>query len=510
MQADYTIDYIKRALSSDSPLEKPDQKQVDSKIYPALELLYESHREGGSARANTTWQYMVGINPKLKRYAEGEMPEQENRKQPPPDDDEIALAIADQWDNLYGFFHAEWRLYEGGCWRVRQLPEIQRDVRRFLRQFRRQGVQVTQSRIKAITSMLRDEVFITDRDVIDTAAERKQYIPLRNGVYNVDTMTLEPHRADLYFTNQLSFEYNPIAQCPNFMRFLHSSLVIPGTSTTDEEMVSFVQEALAYSMTARTDMKASFWLYGEPDSGKSTLLSVIRALMGDLHTTIDLNMLGGNRFMLGGIVGKRVVTFSEADQGVVLPDGLYKALVGGSDEVFADVKNRPAVIFTPEAKLWWAMNNTPRTTDRSGATTNRLRPILFTRTIPKSERIAGLDGILASECAGIFNWLLVGYRRLVTTGKFTSVIAAERWLEEYKLENDTELSFINDACERDLSSKLQARDLYTAYANWCMANGFKPKNINQVSRDWLRIGLEKTKANGRYWWHGVRMKNEKF
>src|SRR5690606_11819017 len=133
---------------------------------------------------------------------------------------------------------------------------------------------------------------------------------------------------------------------------------------------------------------------------------------------------GGNRFMLSAIVGKRAVTFSEADQGAVLPDGLYKALVGGTDEIFADVKNKPGIVFRPEAKLWWAMNNAPRTTDRSGATLNRLNPILFNRSIPKSDRISNLDQMLMRERAGIFNWLLAGYARLTEQRRFTTVTQA--------------------------------------------------------------------------------------
>ena len=171
-------------------------------------------------------------------------------------------------------------------------------------------------------------------------------------------------------------------------------------------------EALAYSLTARTDLKASFWLVGQKDSGKSTFIAMIKALMGDLHTTIDLTQLGINRFLLAGIVGKRVVTFTEASSSTVLPDALYKALVGGSDEIYADVKNRDPICFRPEAKIWWAMNEMPRMSDRSGATTRRIYIFPFNRTIPQEQRISNLEQRLSRERPGIFNSILDALRIL--------------------------------------------------------------------------------------------------
>src|SRR5690606_22202115 len=123
--------------------------------------------------------------------------------------------------------------------------------------------------------------------------------------------------------------------------------------TTDNSLVTLVQEALGYSLTARTDLKASFWLVGAKDSGKSTMIAFLKLFMGSLHGTLDLNQLGTNRFLLGGIIGKRVVTFTEAESNTVLPDSIYKALVGGSDEIYADVKNRDPIVFKPTAKIWW-------------------------------------------------------------------------------------------------------------------------------------------------------------
>jgi P4 family phage/plasmid primase-like protien len=255
---------------------------------------------------------------------------------------------------------------------------------------------------------------------------------------------------------------------------------------TDRTLVWLVMEALAYSMTARTDMKSSFWLVGEKDSGKSTFISVIKGLMGDLHATIDLTQLATNRFILAPIAGKRVITFTEASESSMLPDALYKTLTGGSDDIQADVKNRDPITFRPEAKIWWAMNGMPRFSDRSGATARRITIIPFNRSIPADKRIHDLEQRLLRERSGIFNELLFSLKRLIRQGEFDYCEQSNALLQQYILENDTEQVFIGECADLHESYKVQSSELYSAYAEWCKAGNFKPKNANQIAKEWRR------------------------
>lgn len=423
-----------------------------------------------------------------------------------PDDDQVAGYVQEEWDGGHAYFYADWQAYEGGVWNRQDVQEIKRAIRKLLRPFRATLPNgISQARINAITSMLEDDLFVSDRRLMQLQAENTRYINLQNGLFNLESFQLEPHQQGLYFTNQLDFAYSPDDDCPHFRRFLNTSLV-DESGQTDHEMIMLVQEALAYSMTARTDLKSSFWLVGKPDSGKSTLIGFIRALMGSLHTTIDLNQLAENRFMLAAIVGKRVVTFTEADSNVFIPDALYKAMVGGQDEIFVDIKNKPGVAFVPQAKFWWGMNNAPRFNDRSGATINRLRVILFDRSIPVEERITSLNELLQAEKSGVFNWLMYGYQRLQRSGQFTKPARSERWREQYALENDTERNYVEQRLELDSTQSVNSTELYKDYKSWCDEFGYKPKNQTQVAREWRRLGLSDSRSNGRVFWHGAKLR----
>lgn len=435
---------------------------------------------------------------------DGEQP-QPVTKYSKPDDDEIALKLAETLTDKLAYFHSGWRLYERGVWTAREVYELRRYIRKELRSWRAAGVSVSQTRIKALASMLEDDLYIPDRRIIDAQHDQRKYVPLRNGLFNLETMQLEPHRPDLYFTTQLDFDFDPAAQCPTMHRYLNSSLVQKGSAKPDNALITMVWEALAYSMTARTDLKSSFWLVGEKDSGKSTFISVLRGIMGSLHTTIDLTQLGVNRFLLAGIVGKRVVTFTEASGNAVLPDALYKALVGGSDEIYADVKNRDPIVFRPETKVWWAMNEMPRVVDRSGATTRRIIIIPFNRSIPEKDRIGDLEQRLMRERSGIFNWMIVHYKRLQAAGAIELCEQSEQLRQEYIQENDTEATFVDEMCECHESYRVQSSVLYRAYAEWCNERGFRPRNYNQIAQEWRRLGFESKKSDVVVW-TGVRLR----
>lgn len=423
-----------------------------------------------------------------------------------PDDDQLATWIAKEWNHKAAYFRSNWFVYEDGVWIDRDRRQLRTRIRRQLATQRGQLPKgVSQGRISAVASMLEDDLYIADRKISEMELEFADYINLKNGLFNLKTFELEPHRPEMYLTSQLDFEYDPKAECPIFRKFLQTSIT-DDNGLPDMDMIMLLTEFMAYSMTARTDLKASAWLVGVPDSGKSTIITFMRSLMGNLHATIDLGQLATNRFLLAGIVGKRVVTFTEADGTAFLPDALYKALVGGKDEIYVDVKNKDGIAFVPICKIIWSMNGAPRINDRSGATFNRLKVILFDKSIPKDKQTLDLDDLLNREKAGAFNYLMIAYSRLKSSQGFTHSDRSVRWLEQYKRENDTELVYCHEQLAYDPTYKISGKDLYNDYHHWCEQSGFKPKNITQVAKEWRRLGLRDARVNAGTVWQGAKLK----
>lgn len=424
------------------------------------------------------------------------------------DEDDLAVELAQTWKGQVQRLHRDWRVYAGGYWQPRDPEQVQQQVRQFLRTKRPFGIKVTAARMNGVTKLLESECHVPDDKIASQAHERARYINLRNGLYNLQTHKLEPHRPELYFIQQLPFAYDPNAEPRMFVQYLTTSLMNEA-GEPDNDLIHFLMQAIGYSLTARTDLKAAFWLVGKPDSGKSTLLSILSKLAGELHTAVDLNELGA-RFGLAAIIGKRVATCTEANSGTVIRDDVFKTLTGGSDHIQIERKYKDPVTIVPEVKLWWAMNEAPRTKDRSGALLNRLHVIPFNRTIPREQRISDLETRLAGELPGIFNLAMYYYKFLVKNGAFYSSAQSERWKEAYKLKNDTEATFIAECCERDPEATIKGGALYLAYKDWCFENGFHNKNNNQVADDWERLGFHKVHKSDGSHWKGVRLKKNTF
>ncbi|MGH2544550.1 MAG: hypothetical protein ACRDIB_17295, partial [Ardenticatenaceae bacterium] len=51
-----------------------------------------------------------------------------------------------------------------------------------------------------------------------------------------------------------------------------------------------------------------------------------------------------------------------------------------------------------------------------------------------------------------------------------------------------------------------SRDLYTAYRQWAVETGHKPKSETSIAAEWERLGFERYMAAGRVRWRGVELK----
>jgi putative DNA primase/helicase len=414
-----------------------------------------------------------------------------------PDEDELALAFVKDIEGRYAYFHSDWHEYVRGRWQKRVAQEMSIAARRFLRPYRGR-IKVTSAIANNVLRFAADDCFIRD-EKIDRAP---QYINLKNCLFNTETMQREEHRPDVYMTWQLDFDYDPSAGCPIFWDYLRS-MFLDKAGKPDDALIQMFLEALGYSMTADTSLKASFWLVGPPDSGKSTLIKFLSGMMGDMHTAIDLNQIGVNRFLLANTIGKRVITCTEANAGSVLPDAIFKAMVGGTDEIQVDVKNKPAITIIPEFKVWWGMNDVLKIIDRSGAVFRRMFPFPFFFPIPPERRDPLLFQKLMAERSGIFNWAMRALQQLRARGDFTQAAAAINFREEQRIKNDPEAMFVEECIVVDKEKRIPASDLQNAYAYWRKLNGYGTKSTASVKADMERLGLSYLrKDDGRFYTGG--------
>jgi putative DNA primase/helicase len=415
-----------------------------------------------------------------------------------PTDDEIGNMLIEDWDGKIRFFFGAWHEYESGVWK--RHSRFAKPVWEKLIALKYSGIRPSAGKVENVLKYLETYLAVED-ELIDN---RREYINLQNGLFNIETGKLEPHSPDAFMTSQLPFPYDADADCPVFQRFLMDALVKPDSTEPDIDLQYLLLEAMGYSLTANTDFRVSFWLVGPSGTGKSVLINILQELAGTSHASVDLDELTNNPYQLADVAGKRLVTFTEPKANGVLADNHYKRLVSQDTIMARQIFGKPFG-FVPFCKVWGAMNELPRVVDRSDAIFNRVIIIPMNRVMPESKKDLHLTEKLRGELAGIFNYALIGLKRLRRSKAFWKVEQSEQARKEYKAENDIEAAFVAECCNRNPDVQTNAQALYDAYNAWCKRNGAMAKSSVKVARDWERLGFRKVKLNVGNVWKGVQL-----
>lgn len=429
---------------------------------------------------------------------EGQEVDTDNQdKRVKPTDDELGEQLMTRWNGEYAYIYERWHRYLKGLWKPEKRNALQ--FWQILIENKARGISPNRGKAGSVESYCQLKLMV-DENMVD---QNQNYINLQNGLYNLETGQMEPHRPDLYLTSQLEFAFDPRATCPNWIKFLQTVFVGPD-GKPDMELITVTQEAFGYSLTAYTHLRASFWVIGPTASGKSTLLKVLINMSGSGHQAIDLDAMKDNQYQMADVAGKRLVTFTEPDARSPLADGQYKRLVS-SDTISARQIHGKPFNFIPQCKLWGAMNDTPRVLDRSDAVYGRIIILPMLNSIPKDQWDLAIDDKLKAELPGIFNWAMQGLRRLQANGAFTRASQSEQARDDYKAENDAEATYVSENLERGERYFIKADELYQNYKGWCEENGFKAKNRNNVSKDWKRLGLINKRETAGSFYYGARL-----
>ncbi|HRI39812.1 MAG TPA: hypothetical protein PLO50_14750, partial [Nitrospira sp.] len=99
-----------------------------------------------------------------------------------------------------------------------------------------------------------------------------------------DPFILQSHRRSDLLTKLTNVTFDPSAECPTFMAFL--ARIMP-----DPELRHFLQVWLGYCLTGNTSEQVIVICYGSGANGKSTLLDVIRFILGEYVAMLPVETL---------------------------------------------------------------------------------------------------------------------------------------------------------------------------------------------------------------------------
>jgi putative DNA primase/helicase len=218
-------------------------------------------------------------------------------------------------------------------------------------------------------------------------------------------------------------------------------------------------------------------LTGPTQSGKSTFLDVVAALLGaDNVARESLQQLANNRFSPAELDGKFVNIRSDLDSSIVRNTGRFKELAAG-DAIRAERKNQDPFRFRVTQKQLYATNQVPDVDNVDQAFHERWLHVRFPDTIPRDDRDGEIDQKLTTddELVGILNWALDGYARLMNQDGFSNERSISGKRDLWQSQGDSIDRFVDQVLVKDEQGREPDVEVYNAYCEFCDSLERQPK-----------------------------------
>ncbi|MDA8798028.1 phage/plasmid primase, P4 family [Alphaproteobacteria bacterium] len=356
------------------------------------------------------------------------------------------------------------------------------------------------ARINAMIHMAsKNEALVVNMNDFDSDESK---INCRNGLIDLTNGQLKQRTSKDLVSNIINIDYTRDAKAPTFEAFVQQIF------KNNAELVGWVQRALGYTLTGSRREQVLFMGIGSGANGKSTLLEVVARIIGDYSTTASFNtFVSGNvsdvRSLeaIGQLKGMRLALSSEPDSSRTFREDIIKQLTGDATLRGARLHSE-SFEFKPQFKLWLLANHLLSVKDFSHGYWRRIKVIPFERQFIGSEIDSGLPDKLWREREGILRWLVEGavaYHeklRLSDSSGLGPCKAIDEQVDQYRYDNDLANRFIDECLSESKGSRVFARDLYEAFADWSRQSG-NNDIINEVtfSKRLEGAGFKKKRSN---------------
>jgi putative DNA primase/helicase len=414
-----------------------------------------------------------------------------------------------------------WRVWSGKQWvvdRGRLLSRLSKKVAQELFE-EAAAIEDSDERKKMIAWAMRSETKDRRTAMVDLGATEKDIVTriedydedpwlfnLQNGTVDLQTQVLRSHSRGDMLSKISPVAYDPEAACPAWESFLNE--IMDG----DREMIDFLARAAGYSISGDIGIQAMFFLHGDGANGKSVFIEVLRYILGDYakNASFDTFVVQKNdgriRNDLAALVGARLVTASESQDGHRLDEAIIKTLTGG-DPITTRFLHKEYFTFYPQFKLWMSSNYKPAIRGTDSGIWRRVNMIPFEVTIPEEKRDPQLATKLKAEAPGILNWMLCGLKVYHEQGMMYPAKVREA-TSQYRESQDVIAQFIAAKCALSPYAETRFNDLYQAYKLWA-DNAREYKMPERKFSEALKKRRELTtkRKKGLTWYAGIQLQN---
>jgi len=294
-----------------------------------------------------------------------------------------------------------WKLYiQRACYYGEKLSELEDCKAKDTRECARTGCQFChtanmQEDLMKVASQLKKTAFKTnvmreclelflDETFARKVDENRNLLACENGVFDMETFEFRDGKPDdfLSFTTKLDYDpamrYSDYKEWPEIQDFL--AKIFPNARVRE-----YMNRHMARCLNGMGNQKFHV-LTGVGSNGKSMLICLIEAALGDYACKVPISLLTQQRGKSGAaspevirLKGRRFVTMQEPDEAVPLNTGLMKELTSSEKIIARDLYAgaKSMVEFELQCKLHLACNDKPKINTNDNGTWRRFMVINF-------------------------------------------------------------------------------------------------------------------------------------
>jgi putative DNA primase/helicase len=253
-------------------------------------------------------------------------------------EDSLALDFASAHANELRYVAAwgKWLAWTGTHWEIENTLDVFDKARKICRAAaaRCNKPSISGALAKAKTVAAVEMLSRSDRRIAATTGQwdvDQWILNTPSGIVDLKTGQLRPHRQDDYATKITAVA--PGATCPQFLEFLAT------ITNCSADLIDYIQRAFGYALTGDTREHALFFFHGTGANGKSVLVSTFSGILGSYHKTAPIETFVASNIAshptdLAGLMGARLVTAVETEEGRRWAESKIKSLTGG-DQISA-------------------------------------------------------------------------------------------------------------------------------------------------------------------------------
>lgn len=363
------------------------------------------------------------------------------------------------------------------------------------------------------------EYFQNDR-FLEKLDSNPELIGFENGIYDSTEMKFREGRPADYISMSTGYDYNPDAKSPELLKFIESVMPV-------EDVRDYLLTLFALCLFGCNYEQIFPILSGVGSNGKSSIIDLMRRVLGDYFAVLPVSALTTNRTAsnaatpeLARLKGKRCVVMNEPKKGVDMNLGKMKEWTG-RDYIQARGLYSDPIEFMLTCIFFLLCNDLPEVNSIDQGTWRRLRNINFPSRFvenpnPKRPNEFPINTKLSENfdrwAPAMTNLLIAYYGHYKKTGVLKTPSQVVELTEKYKIESDFMQEFANEClCKAKEADFVTFKDINISFLSWFKENypgkqSLASKELKSfLKQSYFRSELVNHKR--RQGWFGYRLVN---